>query len=243
VFNSIFLSIVIPTYNEEKRIGLTLQKIQEYLEKQDYNYEIIVVDDGSKDNTWELLKETAQQNEEIYIMRNGENKGKGYSVKKGVLQSHGEYILFSDADLSTPIEEAEKLLSSLLARECDIAIGSRGLSDSDIQIPQPWYRRTMGRIFNLLVQIIVMRGIKDTQCGFKCFRRRVVYEIFPKQRINGFSFDVEILYIARKYHYRIKEIPVRWFNSPFSHVHPIRSSLEMFLDLIKIKINDWREKY
>lgn len=160
-----------------------------------------------------------------------------------MLHSHGEYVLFPDADLSTPIKEVEKLLRPLILRESDVAIGSRGLSDSNIQIPQPWYRCTMGRIFNILVQVIVMRGIKDTQRGFKCFKRELIQEIFPKQKINGFSLDVEIFYIARKHHCRIKEIPVCWLNSPFSHVHPFWSSLEMLLDLIRIKVNDWRKKY
>lgn len=231
---SVFLSIVIPAYNEEKRIEETLEKILNYLKTKNYQYEIIVVDDGSSDNTVKVLETIAKENKNIFILKNEQNSGKGYSVRKGVLESKGDYILFSDADLSTPIEEVEKLLH-WLNQGFDVTIGSRGLKESDIKIHQPFYRELMGKFFNFLVQTLLIKGIKDTQCGFKCFKKDATKEIFKRQKIDGFGFDVEILYIAKKLNYKIKEVPVTWLNSPNSKVSPIKHSLEMFKDILKIK--------
>lgn len=242
MIKTIYLSIVIPAYNEENKIGKTLEKTISYFNSRSYAYEIIVVDDKSSDKTLDIIKELSVRHKQIQLLKNKLNYGKGFSVKKGMLASCGQYVLFSDADFSTPIEEMEKLLE-WLEKGHDIAIGSRALKESDIQIHQQWYRETMGKIFNLLVRLITVRKIKDTQCGFKCFKREVIQNIFNKQTINRFSFDVELLWIALKQRYRVKEVPIRWLNNPSSKVHPVLDSTRMFFDLIKIRINDLRGLY
>ncbi len=234
----IYLSVVIPAFNEEQKIGETLSKIELYLIEQDYSYEIIVIDDGSVDNTVELVKNFTAYNHSLRLLRNEGNKGKGFSVKRGILEARGEYILFSDADLSTPIEEIEKLIP-WFGKGYDIVIGSRALPQSNIMIHQPFYREAMGRIFNIIVQILNIRGIKDTQCGFKCFRRDVAYQIFSKQTIRGFTFDVEVLYIASNLGNRIKEVPINWYNSPQTRVDVMSDPLKMFIDLLRIKFNHY----
>ncbi|MBN2112190.1 glycosyltransferase family 2 protein [Candidatus Woesearchaeota archaeon] len=233
------LSVVIPAYNEEKRIGKTLRRITSYLDKRKDDYEIIVVDDCSKDNTVKVAR--FLKNKRLKVLKNKCNLGKGGAVKNGMLAAKKKYVLFSDADLSTPIEEIEKF--EKLKDKYDILIGSRALKESDIKIKQPFYRVLMGKTFNLIVNLLVIWGVKDTQCGFKWFRKDAVKKIFPKQTFNGFSFDVELLFIAKKYGYSIKEVPVTWLNSPDSKVSAVRDSIRMFMDLIKIRINDLRGKY
>ncbi len=237
-----YLSIVIPAYNEETLIEETLQYVIRYLEGKGFLDEILVVCDGCKDNTAAIAKRCAQKNDKIRVIERKTNKGKGYSVREGCLKANGEYIVFTDADLSTPIEETEKILKWLQGGY-DIAIGSRALKESDIQVHQSWYRETMGKIFNLFVQALAVKGIKDTQCGFKGFKKEVVKEVFPRQTIDGFSFDVEVLYIARKLGYKIKDFPVRWLNRAESKVNPLTHSLQMFVDLLKIRIKDWKGDY
>ncbi len=239
---SIYLTVVIPVFNEVNRIGKTLEKIMLYLDPCNYSFEIIVVDDGSTDGTYLLVKEFSERYKEVQILRTEMNQGKGDSVRKGMLASRGQYAVFSDADLSTPIEEIEKLLE-WLGKGYDIAIGSRGLRESDIKIHQPWYREAMGKTFNLLVRFLAVKGIKDTQCGFKCFKQEIVQDVFDKQTISHFSFDVELLWIALKRGYKIKEVPVIWWNDVYSKVNPVSDSLRMFYDLMKIKINDLRGLY
>lgn len=233
------ISVVIPAYNEEKRIGKTLRKILKYFENKKYDYEIIVVDDCSKDKTVHVAE--FFKSKRIKIIKNLCNLGKGGAVRKGMLSAKKKYVLFSDADLSTPIEQIEKFLPFI--KKYDVIIGSRALNDSEIRIKQPFYRVIMGRIFNLIVQILLLKGIKDTQCGFKLFTRKSAKKIFPKQTFKGFSFDVEILYIARKTGYKIKEVPVVWINSPESKVSALKDSIKMFIDLIKIRINSIKGKY
>lgn len=230
----IFLSIVIPAYNEEKRIAQTIARIRAYLAQQDYLSEIIVVDDGSTDETLEEAAEALKGIERTQILSRRRNLGKGFSVKEGVLASKGQHILFSDADLSTPIEELDKFLP-WLEEGFDVLIGSRALPDSDIQVRQSYLRESMGKMFNVFVQLLVVKGIKDTQCGFKIFRREAAMDIFPRVKTRSFSFDVEVLFLSRKLGYRIKEIPVIWRNSPQSKVKIISSSLRMFLDLWRIR--------
>jgi len=234
-----FVSVVIPTYNEEKRIGETLKEIADYLSRQNYSYEIIVVDDASFDKTVKIIEGFG---EKIVLLRNKRREGKGYSIRQGVLSATGDFILFSDADLSTPIEELEKLLF-WLKKGYHLAIGSRRLPDSDVPVPQPFLRRLMGKIFNLLVRIFVVRSFCDTQCGFKCFEKKTANFLFGRQRLSGFCFDVEILYLAKKFKKRVKEVPVRWLNSPVSKIGPLKHSFLMFLDLFRIKLNDWRGRY
>ena len=230
----IFLSVIIPAYNEENRIGQTITKICGYLAQQDYLSEIIVVNDGSTDDTFEKASEALKGMERSQVLSRLRNFGKGYSVREGVIVAKGQCILFSDSDLSTPIEELDKFLP-WLEKGFDVVIGSRALPDSDIQIRQSLVRESMGKMFNVFVQMLVMKGIKDTQCGFKLFRREAAMDIFPRVKTKGFSFDVEVLLLSRKLGYRIKEIPVIWRNSPESKVKMVSGSLKMFLDLWRIR--------
>lgn len=231
--DDVFLSVVIPAYNEENRIAQTLVKISRYLDQQDYQSEIIVVDDGSTDQTSQRCKETLKDRPNFRILSRLENLGKGFSVKQGILQANGTFILFSDADLSTPIEELEHFLP--WTKEYEVIIGSRALPDSDIQVRQSLFREGMGKMFNVIIRLLIMRGIKDTQCGFKLFHRAAAFDIFPRIKCTRFSFDVEVLYLCRKLGYSIKQIPVIWRNSPESKVHLVSSSTRMFLDLLRIR--------
>ena len=230
--NRTFLSVVIPAYNESKRIRDSLKGIINYLEHQKYIWEIIIVNDGSSDSTADVIR-NLMDTYPVKLLTNETNRGKGFSVRKGMLNSQGEYVLFSDADLSTPIDELSKMLK-IMAEGYDLVIGSRGLKESKILIRQPFYREFMGKVFNRIVRLLTVRGINDTQCGFKLFRGDIAKRIFNKQRLDGFSFDVEILYIAKKCRFSIKEIPVRWTNSPDSKVRALKNSPGMFFDLIKI---------
>ena len=239
--NKTFLSIVIPAYNEEERILPTLEKIYSYLSDQEFSYEVIVVDDGSTDNTEEIVRNFKTENRPLFLT-NGTNRGKGFTVKSGMLASKGDYVFFTDADLSTPVEEISKCLP-YLSGENDIVIGSRSLPESDVRIHQPWYREKMGRVFNLIVTSLLIGGIVDTQCGFKGFKAKVIKPVFSRSVISGFSFDVEILYIANKQNLTIKEVPVRWENSALSKVSPIKDSIKMFIDLLGIRLKNIRGAY
>lgn len=229
------LSIIIPAYNEEKRLGSTLDCCVDYLQHQTYTWEILIVDDGSSDDTPVIAMNFQTLHPgHIQLLQNPKNLGKGGSIKHGMLKARGQQCLFTDADNSTPIEEVTKLRKAL-KEGFDVAIGSRALNDSNVEVHQPWYRETMGRIFNVFVHILVMGDFKDTQCGFKLFKAEVARKVFPKQRLKGFSFDVEVLYLAMKAGYSVKEVPVRWINSPASRVHPIRDASKMFFDLLRIR--------
>ena len=237
-----FLSLIIPAYNEEKRILPTLEKVYSYLSKQDYSFEIIIVDDGSTDETVKIVKNFIKNKRMVNVLTNGENRGKGFTVKNGILSAKGNYIFFTDADLSTPIEELEKCIPHL-TDNFDIVIGSRSLPESNIEIRQPFYREKMGKIFNLLVKMFLLKGVIDTQCGFKGFKKDAVKNIFNRSVIDGFSFDVETIFLAQKYKFKIKEIPVRWRNSELSKVSPIKHSLQMFFDLMHIRFNNLKGNY
>lgn len=231
--DDIFLSVVIPAYNEDRRISKTLVKIRDYLDRQDYSSEIILVSDGCTDSTDLCASESLKNWPHFCLLCRSENKGKGYSVKEGILHSRGRLILFTDADLSTPIEELDNFLP--FADEFDILIGSRALPESNIQVHQSFLRENLGKTFNLFVQLFILRGIKDTQCGFKLFQRQAGIDIFGRIKLEGYSFDVEALYVGRKLGYRIKQLPVVWRNSPDSRVHIFKSSVDMFINLFKIK--------
>ncbi len=237
-----FLSIIIPAFNEESRIEDTLEKICQYFRNNSYISEIVVVDDGSTDNTFEIVTKMTSKIEDLMVVSNGTNRGKGYSVRNGFLKSKGQFLLFSDADMSTPIREVEKLIH-FLRNGFDIAIGSRGLKESDIVIHQPYYREMMGKVFNIFVRMLAIGDFRDTQCGFKVFARKAALEITKRQRIERFSFDVEMLYIAKRLGYRIREVPIQWFNSPSTKVNAIIDSFRMFTDLIRIRLNDWKGLY
>lgn len=225
------LSFIIPAYNEAERIGTSLEKGLAYFEGQPYEWEIIVVDDGSRDRTAEVVESYADRG--IRLLRQPRNMGKGAAVRRGMLESSGKQRIFSDADFSTPVEETERALEHL--KEYDVAIGSRAIDRSYVKVHQPWYREMMGNIFNLFVQTLAVSGIKDTQCGFKGFRGEVADEVFRRTKIDGFSFDVEALYIARKCGYSIKEFPVQWFNDERSTLNPVTDAIRMFQELLKIR--------
>ncbi len=237
-----FLSVVVPAFNEETRISGTIERIGSYLKENFVESEIIVVDDGSTDGTASVITDLGRKFGNIRLIRYPENAGKGYAIRKGVLSSQGDLLLISDADMSTPIEELERLIP-FIHRGFDVVIGSRGLEESDIVVRQPWYRQNMGKIFNLIVRVLVIGGIRDTQCGFKLFKGDVSRTLFAKGRIDGFSFDVEILALARKAGYEIKEVPVRWVNSPNSKVRLMRDPIRMFLELFKIRAYMLAGKY
>ena len=231
----IYMSIILPAYNEEKRLGPTLARIVEYLDGKDWSAEIIVVDDGSRDGTVKLVEEWMKKDSRIRLVRNPENKGKGFSVRNGMLRARGKYRLFSDSDLSTPIEELDKLLSHI-GGGVDVAIGSSSIEGSDVQVSQPFYRVFMGKTFNFLVRLLFQTKMRDTQCGFKLFTKEAVESVFPKAQVNRFGFDVEVLCLAENMGYKVKEVPVVWINSEETKVSAVKDSLDMFLDLIRIRM-------
>ena len=236
------VSLVVPAYNEEARIPASLLEIFTYFDTQPYAWELIVVDDGSRDATADLvLREAKIAGAPVNLMRNETNYGKGFSVKRGVLAASGENIFFTDADLSTPIDEISTCLP--LLKNVDVVVGSRALSKSNITLHQPLHRETMGRAFNALVQAIVIRGIKDTQCGFKGFTKLAAHETFKRTRLNGFGFDVEALYIANKLGSSILEVPITWCDSVASRVSPVKDGLGMLGDLARIRLNDAKGYY
>ncbi len=230
----IFLSIIIPAYNEEKRITNTLSRVLKFTAGKGYECEIIVVDDGSTDNTArEVLGSGLAGSGKLRLIQNGTNRGKGFSVRRGIAASAGEFVLLSDADMSTPVDEVDKLFK-YMDKDVDIVIGSRSVKGAQITLSQPWHRRTMGKVFNVFVRSFVLNGYKDTQCGFKLFRGDTAREISGAMKIDGFCFDVEMLYIARGKGAGIKEIGVEWGNFPQSKVKIFGSSANMFLDLFRI---------
>jgi len=238
----IALSIVIPAYNEAGRIGATLGRVGDYVRQHGLAAEALVVDDGSRDDTPRVVEGFQPRFPFLKLLRHETNHGKGCAVRTGMLAAQGERILFSDADLSTPIEEVEKL-SYWLDHGYDIAIGSRGLPDSQVAVHQAWYRESMGKVFGTLKRFALLPDIYDSQCGFKLFTREAAQRIFTLQRLNGFAFDVEVLVIARKLGYKVKEVPVRWLNSPESKVNPLRDSARMLGELAVIWLNQRRGLY
>jgi dolichyl-phosphate beta-glucosyltransferase len=225
------VSVVIPAYNEGERIESTLGKLIEHLEKNFPRFEIIVVDDGSVDDTGDKVKRIAETNRHIELVSYFPNRGKGFAVRQGMLRANNDAALFTDADLSTPVEEIEMALGEL-ARGFPVVIASRRHPDSTIISHQSRARELIGRIFNALVRLMLGLPYKDTQCGFKCFTRSAAKEIFGRARIDTFSFDVEVLLIAGALGYAIKEIPVRWTNAPGSKVRPLRDALTILSELL-----------
>jgi dolichyl-phosphate beta-glucosyltransferase len=233
----VHLSLVIPAYNEAERIGSTLHLALAYLNAQPYDSEVLVVDDGSRDSTREVVHMFVggKHRTRVDFISYGVNHGKGYAVRTGMLdEARGEYRVFYDADASTPIEELEKLWPCF-ERGADIVIGSRSLPGADIEIHQAWYRETMGRVFNVLLRMMRLTDFKDTQCGFKGFTRRACDIVFSRQTVERFSFDPELLYIAQRHGLRIDEVPVRWLNQRHSRVHPLTDSARMFYDMLVIR--------
>jgi dolichyl-phosphate beta-glucosyltransferase len=239
---NITYSIVIPAYNEGERLGATLEKVLGYVRAQGWNAEVIVVNDGSRDNTAELVRGLAQRDPLLRLVENPGNRGKGYSVRHGMLNARGEVVVFSDADLSSPIEEMPKLLAALAAG-ADIAIGSRWLQAELQTRRQSRHRQLFGRVFNLLLRIILGLHFKDTQCGFKAFSRRAAQTILPLQRIERWGFDPEILFLARKFRFRVEEVPVLWGHSGDTRIHPFVDGARMFWELLRIRWYDLTGKY
>ncbi|MGQ9517137.1 MAG: dolichyl-phosphate beta-glucosyltransferase [Anaerolineae bacterium] len=250
-----YLSVVVPAYNEEKRLPGTLERICAYLGKQTYHSELIVVDDGSEDATARVARQMLEQMapaQTVWRVIENDHRGKGYTVRTGILAAQGQYILFSDADLATPIEEVEKLLASLQAGY-QVAIGSRE-GVGALRLEEPWYRHLMGRVFNLLVRIVAGTHYEDTQCGFKAFQRDAAHDLFNRLHIYGSqakvikggavtAFDVEVLFLAGKRGYRVTEVPVIWRYGENTKVNPLRDSVRMFRDVVRVRLNEWLGHY
>ena len=228
-----FLTIVVPAYNEAGRIAASLFALKDYIRRKDFEIELIVVDDGSTDNSVEL----AAGQEGTRVLRNVRNRGKGFSVRRGILAARGELVLFTDADLSAPIDEADKLLAAIESTQADAVVGSRALERELIGIHQSPCRELGGRFFNLLVRIFTGLRIRDTQCGFKLFRRETTRRAFELQRVERFGFDPEILFLIERLGGKVAEVPVRWNHSHATKVHFVRDSLLMTRDLFALH---WR---
>ena len=235
-----FLSLVIPAYNEEARIDDTLEQARSYLGSQDYSWEVVVVDDGSSDNTASLVNAHADTTPEVRLLQ-VPHRGKGWAVRNAMLQVTGQYRFLCDADLSMPIDQISRFFPPAQG-SYDVAIGSRELSGSR-RFDEPHRRHTMGRVYNQVVQRMALPGLTDTQCGFKCFRGPVAQELFGRQRLDGFAFDVELLFIARKRKLHVVEVPIDWYYQPRSKVRPVHDSLTMSMDILKIRWNHLWGKY
>jgi glycosyltransferase involved in cell wall biosynthesis len=227
-------SIVIPAYNESIRLRATVEKILAHLQEQGWDAEILVVNDGSTDDTAAIVQAFAAQNHAVRLVQNPGNRGKGYSVRNGMLQASGEILLFSDADLSSPIEESDKLFAAIAAG-ADVAMGSRWLRTELQTQRQPLYRQVYGRLFNFALRLILGLHYRDTQCGFKAFTRRAAHSIFPLQHIERWGFDPEILYLARKFGLKVKEVPVKWAHREGTRLNPLRDGIRMFGEMLKIR--------
>lgn len=225
--------MVIPAYNEEPRIGPTLERVHNYLSGQSYTWVVVVVSDGSTDRTEAIVTEFAASHSGFQLISSRPNRGKGFVVRRGMLEVDGELILFSDADLAAPIEELEKLLPKMM--DYDIAIGSRPLKDSKLEIRQPWFREMLGRASNKIIQVLAAPGIQDTQCGFKVFKRAVAKDVFLRCKLSGFSFDFEALMIAKDLGYSIAEVPIRWSHQEGSKVVLWRDAPKALFDLVKLR--------
>ncbi len=236
------VSVVIPAYNEESRIGPTIREAVGYFRDRDSSFELIVVDDGSRDGTGSLVRQLADEYSDIRLIRLPENRGKGYAVRVGVVNSHGRRVLFMDADGATPMAEIERL-EHAIEGGADLAIGSRALRGDGVRVRAKLHRRLIGRVFHGLVTLLTVRGFRDTQCGFKLFRSVVAYDLFSRMRMNGFSFDVELLMMARRGGYRVAEIPVNWVHKPGSRINLALDSLRMARDLCAIRIRALRGAY
>jgi Glycosyltransferases involved in cell wall biogenesis len=236
------LSIVIPAYNEGARIEAALERVTSCVATRKWDAEILVVDDGSKDDTAEIVHRWMHDNPRLHLIQNPGNKGKGYSVRNGLLQAAGEIVMFTDADLSAPMEEAERLIAAL-ADGADVAIGSRWMDRTRQTIHQPLYRQFFGRCFNWVTRAVMGLPFKDTQCGFKAFKRSAAQTIFRLQTIERWGFDPEILFIARKLKYVVREVPVTWGHDERSRMSYLKDGLKMLEDMAKIRANSLAGRY
>jgi dolichyl-phosphate beta-glucosyltransferase len=236
------LSIVVPAHNEARRLPRTLPRMIEYAKSLDESVEILVVDDGSTDDTAGIAASIGKAQGVVTVLRSDRNRGKGAAVRRGMLAARLGHVLFTDVDLSTPIEEAAKLRAALTGG-ADVAIGSRRVVGSDVQVHQPWLRELAGRTFSGLVSLLLLPGVRDSQCGFKAFRRSAARALFDRQRLEGFGFDAEVLWLARQLGYRVAEVPIVWRDDRRSNVRLIRDSGGMLLDLGRIRLNGWTGRY
>ena len=234
-----FLSIIIPAHNEESRLPSALEQVIRFLDAQSFTAEVIVVENGSSDQTLVLAQEFAEKDERIRVLQS--ERGKGAAVKQGMLESRGEYRFMCDADLSMPVEEIAKFIPPNL-EDFDIAIASREAKGA-VRYNEPAYRHLGGRGMNFLIQVLILPGLNDTQCGFKCFRADVAEQLFNKQTLNGWSFDIEVLYIARKYGYHVQEIPIHWYHDSDTKVRALSDAIRMFQDIFRIHANALRGIY
>jgi len=237
-----YLSVIIPAYNEEHRLPQTLHSVYDYLQSSGKTFEIIIVDDGSTDHTQEVVQEFALHHEGLRLLSYAPNRGKGHAVRTGMLAARGDYLLLDDADGSSPISEVEHL-ETAIRDGADLAIGSRNMPESNTKVKTVQYRKHMGNTFNVIVQSLLLPGIRDTQCGFKLFKHEVANDIFSVCTQSGFAFDVEVLYIARMRGYKISEIAIKWTNVGGSKVDVVFDSARMFLQVLRIKVGSWFGKY
>lgn len=238
-----YLSVIIPAYNESKRLPQTLIDVDRHLSKADYSYEIIVVNDGSTDDTADIVKRFSHLVKNLRLIDNEKNHGKGWVVRQGMLEAKGNWRLFTDADNSTAIDHFDKMIPYL--REYEVVFGSRDVAGAKMVPPQPFYKRKLGDISNIIIQVILwefLRGIWDTQCGFKCFSEEAAKKVFGLAKIDRWGFDFEALALAKKLGYKTKEIPVIWVNNPYSSVK-LMSYLRTFWDLLRVRWWLWRRKY
>lgn len=235
-------SFIVPAYNESERLAISLPKIVDYVHQQQLPGEIIVVNDGSSDNTADVVQRFAKLYPEVRLLENPGNRGKGYSVRNGMLHAHGDVMLFTDADLSSPITEAGKLFAAI-QQGADVAIGSRWLQ-SELQTErQPWHRQLYGRLFNLALRLVLGLRYRDTQCGFKAFARTAAQTVFTRQRIERWGFDPELLFLANKFKLRTAEVPVQWAHDHRSKISPLRDGLKMGVEVLNVRWNDMRGLY
>ena len=235
-------TIVIPAYNESERLTESIPKVLEYLNAREFAAEVIVVNDGSSDGTPDVVRRFAASDSRFVLLENPGNRGKGYSVRNGMLHARGAVALFTDADLSSPVTEADKLFAAL-RKGADVAIGSRWLQRELQTERQPLLRQLYGRLFNLALRIVLGLTYKDTQCGFKAFNRRAIETIFTRQQVERWGFDPELLFLADKFRLKTAEVPVEWAHDHRSKINPLRDGLRMGVEVLKIRWNDWMGKY
>ncbi len=242
LMNDLVYSFIIPAYNESERLAVSLPKILDYTRRQQLHCEIIVVNDGSTDDTADVVRRFAARYPDIRLLENPGNRGKGYSVRNGVLHAHGDAVLFTDADLSSPIYEASKLFDAL-ERGAQVAIGSRWLRAELQTERQPWYRQLYGRLFNLALRIVLGLRYRDTQCGFKAFTHDAARTIFTRQRVERWGFDPELLFLADKFKLQAAEVPVEWAHDHRSKISPLRDGIKMGVEMLSVRWNDLRGLY
>lgn len=232
--NKTTYSLVIPAYNESERITASLDKILAHIEQQKWTAEVIVVNDGSRDNTADIIRGYMRRHPIVRLLENPGNKGKGYSVRHGMMEARGDVMLLSDADLSSPIYEAKKLFDAI-EQGADIAIGSRWLQRETQTQRQPFYRQVSGRVFNIMLRVALGLKEKDTQCGFKAFTRRAAQSVFPPQKIERWGFDPEILFLAHKFNFKVAEVAVEWANDDRSKINPLTDGFRMFSEMLRVR--------